>query len=143
MTTRPAIPRERSDAERALGRARLALWRLERTILARDERIRGAVDAVAVAAAELGHADAVVLSLAGGAQRTIASAGLRPALRDPADPPDAAVAYAVPVASHGRTLGVLWVGRERHYPFTARELERMGVLAEALALALVRSDPEV
>lgn len=142
VTTRPAIPRERSTAERALGRARFALWRLERATVAHDERVRAAVDAVAIAAVELGHADAVVLSLAGGAQRTVASPALRPLLGDPADPPAAAVTHALPVTTQGRTLGVLWVGRERHYPFTTRELERLGVLAEALATALVRAEPE-
>ncbi len=142
VATRPAIPRERSGAERALGRARFALWRLERATRARDERVRSAVDAVAVAAVELGHADAVVVSLAGGTQRTVASPALRPALGDPANPPDAAVACALPVGSHGQTLGVLWVGRERHYPFTSREIDRLSVLAEALAMALIRSEPD-
>lgn len=142
VTTRPAIPRERSVAERALGRARLALWRLERSTRTRDERVRSAVDAIAVAAVELGHADAVVVSLAGGVQRTVSSPALQPVLGDPANPPEAAVACALPVALPGQTRGVLWVGRERHYPFTAREVDRLRVLAEALALALVRSEPE-
>jgi GAF domain-containing protein len=94
------------------------------------------------AAGELGHADAVVLSLAGGTQHTVASPALRPLVGDRADPRAVAVSHALPVATRGRALGVLWVGRERHYPFTTRELQRLGILAEALAVALERCEPE-